>query len=42
MWRDPAEKASLSALSRDRQLSGFSMCDVAIKPSRAPRFEEGG
>lgn len=30
MWRDPAEKASLSALSRDGQLSGFSMCDVAI------------
>lgn len=30
MWRDAAEKASLSALSRDGQLSGFSMCDVAI------------
>lgn len=41
MWRDPAERESqLSALSRQGRLSDFSMCDVAIEPSRAARSED--
>ena len=43
MWRDPAECESQPfSLQpyRDRQLSDFSMCDVAIEPSRAPLSED--
>ena len=35
MWRDPAERASLSALSKHP--SDFGMCDVAMSRAEAPR-----